>query len=64
MKTKNTVKNGRQEWEQKFTVRGASKACLKRIEELVREECFSSKARVIIATAAPSPPCGGPGDPC
>jgi hypothetical protein len=49
---------------QKFDVRGMPKAALMRIEQYIRVECEIEGGRVIVANSAPSPSCGGPGDPC
>lgn len=53
---------GRQFWQQTITVKGLSKACLKRIKELVDAECGAGGG--VVAYSNPSPSCGGPGDPC
>jgi hypothetical protein len=61
---KKTTENKSAKHMQKFDVRGVSKACLMRIEQYIRAECIMDEGRVIISQVAPSPPCGGPGDPC
>jgi hypothetical protein len=62
MKKKPEKKDGRQYWGQVVYVKGVSKACLERIKELVEIECAAGGG--VVAFDAPTPSCGGSGDPC